>query len=125
MYGFAHVIINDLRNKLLAGLQTYNPKHCVQFNDTRIHTYYISINRTTYLVLYGVSDDCDRVVLCNNDAIKEDITTDKGLDLYANTNERFKLEEDNYIILDINLAVFLEELYLSIDDLLLIIKSRL
>jgi hypothetical protein len=62
-------------------------------------------------------------VLCNNDAIKEDITTNKGLDLYVNNDDL--REDDSNIMLDLDLVVFLEELYLSIDDLLLIVKSRL
>jgi hypothetical protein len=111
--------MNNLCKKVLSDLHSYNPK----YNDPRIQTYYISVNRTTYIVLYGLCDECDRLVLYNNNTIDEDITTNKGLDLYVNNDDL--REDDSNIILDLDLGVFVEQLNLNIDDLLLIVKSRL
>jgi hypothetical protein len=115
--------MNNLCKKVLSDLHSYNPKYCIQYNDPRIQTYYISVNRTTYVVLNGLCDKCDRLVLYNNNTIDEDITTNKGLDLYVNNDDL--REDDSNIILDLDLGVFVEQLNLNIDDLLLIVKSRL
>ena len=82
--------INTLLDKILFELK--NPLYCRQLDDPRIDTYYISINQSNFIVLYGVCGECDGIIIYNKNNIKYNIMTPLGIDKFVNTYEPFDYE---------------------------------
>ena len=97
--------INTLIEKILFELKTLNPKCCRSMDDPRIDTYYISINQHNYMVLYGVCDECDSIVIYNNNDIKYDIMTIEGIENFVNKYEPND-DDDCNIIFELELDTF-------------------
>ena len=95
--------INTLLDKILFELKIFNPIYCRVFDDPRIDTYFISVNQNNYIVLYGGCDECEQIVMYNNNNMKHNLMTTKGLEIFANEDTK---EDEDEAIFDFELDTF-------------------
>jgi hypothetical protein len=115
--------INELFDKMCFELNPLTPKWCRQLDDTRIDTYYISINPHNYIILSGCGDECDFVGIYKHNNIKYDIMTQQGIEDYANYNDEKNdgMTEPDNIIFELELDD--DEFNESMDDLVLLLTK--
>jgi hypothetical protein len=95
--------INTLLDKILFELKILNPLYCRQPDDPRIDTYYISINQHNYIILYGTCDECDNIIIYNNNNINHDIMTTQGIKNFVYIDENIIDDISGNIINDDNI----------------------
>ena len=110
--------INDLLDRILFKLESIKPLYCRQLDDPRIDTYYISINQNYYMVLYGVCDECDSIVIYNNNNIKYNIMTIEGIENFVNNYDEV-MDATCNIIFELELDTFNG----NINDLILLLTN--
>jgi len=109
--------INTLLNKMLFELKIFNPKYCRQFDDPRIDSYYISINQHNYMVLNGICDECDNIIIYNNNNINHNIMTTRGIENFVNKDEI--IDDTSIVIFELELDTFNG----NINDLIILLTN--
>lgn len=118
-----YIMANRINIKMLLAqifneFEQYNPKYYMLPDDPRLDTYYVSIDRNNYIVLYGICGECDEIAIFNSNNTFYDITTQNGLEMFAN-----KLDDNgnDVIICELNLL----ELNCDMNNAIALIKNAL
>ena len=110
--------ILDLRDGILLKLRSIKPVYYRQNDDPRIDTWYISLNKNYYMVLYGICDECDSVVIYNNNNIKYNIMTLEGIENFVKNYDE-EMHSTSNTILDLDLDTYNGD----INDLILFLTN--
>jgi hypothetical protein len=91
--------INVLLEKLLCQSEFKNSKWTRVFDDPRIDTYYISITKNIYLILYGMRDGFEELILYKyiNYDVPYEIMSQNGLQIFANDHQLYNDDNEKII----------------------------